>query len=50
MGYTIVFCIGVFLGVIVTASLAVGGNSEKIEEAYNKGIEEGKRIAMNKIK
>ena len=48
MGYAIVFCVGFFLGLIVTVSLTISSHSEKIEEAYNKGIEKGKRIAMNK--
>ena len=48
MDYVIVFCIGVFLGLVVTASLVVGATSEKIEDAYNRGVEKGKKIAMNK--
>jgi hypothetical protein len=45
-----VFYAGVFFGVITSATLIARGNSEKMEEAYNKGIEEGKRIVTNKNK
>ena len=50
MSYVLTFCIGVLLGIVIAACLAIGGDSERMEEAYNKGIEEGKRIAMNESK
>ena len=41
---------GVFLGVIILAALTSIGSSEEIEEAYRRGVEDGKKIALNKIK
>lgn len=42
------FCIGMFLGIIlgfiVTAIMAVSGNCTKAEEAYYKGFEDGKAV------
>lgn len=47
MGYVIVFGIGFILGIVVISCLLIGSRSEKIEEAYNKGFEEGKRVSSN---
>ena len=40
---------GVFIGVIILAALTSIGSSEEIEEAYRRGIEDGKKIARKSL-
>lgn len=45
MGYIIVFFTGILTGIIIAANIMINSDTRKREEAYYKGIEEGKRIA-----
>jgi hypothetical protein len=45
MWYVIFFLLGGFITFIVTSILIVGSNAEKIENAYKKGVEDGKKLS-----
>lgn len=47
MWYIVTFCIGAFLGMIITAIITVSGQTDKEQEAYNLGYMDGKKNRNN---
>lgn len=44
MWYIVAFSIGILVGIVYTSMTVINGNTERVEEAYNLGYEDGKRI------
>lgn len=46
MGYVLIFGVGCFVGLVITAIAASSGQAERIQEAYNDGYEVGYKIGL----